>query len=835
MCSLVLGFWPRLATVSAAVAVLLPATVWGAAVESPAAIYDALRAPTLDGRSVAVEGLLFREDAIELRLESGRLHLFEAVDGRTYGGVFLGEGELALRPATEGERALLALRDGDPRLEVLRDRFDVAVLLWSAATTPQRLGAATDLAVGQPDERARRAAETRLRDARTSTLPLHPELRVSRAAANDEGHGRGVLLAYLSGGRRGKVVVATDPLGVLDAEEVALVVEEGIHAGYWYSSHYRDEVESGRAAGCRKKLLVDVEHYVLDTGVRGVDLEGNAEVTFTSQVPSLRLLPFDLLPTLRVASATLADGAELRVVQGGEREGGAAILLPRALARGERLKVRLGYAGKGVLHDDGVGTYRVEARTNWYPSLGGFQDRATYDLHFRVPKDSTVIAVGKLVETTTAAGETRSSWRVDRPVSVAGFNYGKFVRTAQLEPRTGIEIEVYASAGTPNVIAELNQILGAAQGAASTPQQVELANSDSPIYLPTYTGPGQVGISKDSLTRAALADATNSVQVFTALFGPLPFDRLAITQQAQWTFGQAWPTLVFLPYLSALSGVTRMELGLGDAAAFVEQVGIHEVAHQWWGHGVGWASYRDQWLSEGFAELSTALLLELQGGPREYDKFFEARRRLLLGGARGVKAVEAAPISAGFRAETARSPGAYQALVYGKGAFVLHMPRALMREQGAPQPDQRFLALLRDFATTFAGRDATTEDFEAVVARHMVPALDAAGNGSPKWFFDQWVRGTALPRYQVDVKIEKAKDGGKDRYRLVGTMRQSEVPDDFVALVPVYVDLGGGELAQFGRSPFRGNMERTLDVTLELPRKPRRVVLAARHEVLARD
>ena len=33
----------------------------------------------------------------------------------------------------------------------------------------------------------------------------------------------------------------------------------------------------------------------------------------------------------------------------------------------------------------------------------------------------------------------------------------------------------------------------------------------------------------------------------------------------------------------------------------------HETAHQWWGHIVLWRSYRDQWLSEGFAEYSGLL------------------------------------------------------------------------------------------------------------------------------------------------------------------------------------------------------------------------------------
>jgi aminopeptidase N len=32
----------------------------------------------------------------------------------------------------------------------------------------------------------------------------------------------------------------------------------------------------------------------------------------------------------------------------------------------------------------------------------------------------------------------------------------------------------------------------------------------------------------------------------------------------------------------------------------------HEVAHQWWGQEVGFDSYRDQWMSEGFANFSVA-------------------------------------------------------------------------------------------------------------------------------------------------------------------------------------------------------------------------------------
>ncbi len=46
---------------------------------------------------------------------------------------------------------------------------------------------------------------------------------------------------------------------------------------------------------------------------------------------------------------------------------------------------------------------------------------------------------------------------------------------------------------------------------------------------------------------------------------------------------------------------------------FVDEVTAHEVSHQWWGHEVGWSSYHDQWLSEGFAIFSAGLFLQFTG------------------------------------------------------------------------------------------------------------------------------------------------------------------------------------------------------------------------------
>ena len=49
--------------------------------------------------------------------------------------------------------------------------------------------------------------------------------------------------------------------------------------------------------------------------------------------------------------------------------------------------------------------------------------------------------------------------------------------------------------------------------------------------------------------------------------------------------------------------------------------------------------------------------------------------------------------------------------------------------------------------------------------------------------------------------IEKA---GQGKYHLLGTVAQEGVSDSFMAIVPLYVDLGDGKYGLFGRAPCRG-------------------------------
>src|SRR5262249_58412455 len=95
------------------------------------------------------------------------------------------------------------------------------------------------------------------------------------------------------------------------------------------------------------------------------------------------------------------------------------------------------------------------------------------------------------------------------------------------------------------------------------------------------------------LTEKALVESKNSIRIYNLWFGEVPYGRIAITQQPQMNFGQSWPTLVYLPIISFFDSTQRWQLfGLDSGlTSFIQEVTPHEVAHQWWGHVVGWATY----------------------------------------------------------------------------------------------------------------------------------------------------------------------------------------------------------------------------------------------------
>jgi hypothetical protein len=519
-------------------------------------------------------------------------------------------------------------------------------------------------------------------------------------------------------------------------------------------------------------------------------------------------------------------------IQEAEKEDSdAAVVFPAAPEPGKPVWLKVSYEGKDVLHAAGDGNFFVEARESWYPNLAVFSELSTYDLTFHCPKAYDVVAVGKPVDSRVEADQRISRWKADRPIRVAGFNYGKFRKLERADKDSGVKIEVFTNPGTPDIINEINSLLRANSG--QTGAGISEGPGSAISHEVAMPGLNSIHVDTESLADSALADGVNTARVGSIFFGPLQEQRVAITQQAQWSFGQSWPSLVFLPYMAALDGTTRREIGLKDAADFVELVGPHEVAHQWWGHLVGFQNYRDQWLSEGFAEFTASLVLERTGGVRRFHDFWEKSRKFIT--AKLPKSAlandQAGPITQGWRLETKRSPWAYQAMVYGKGSYVLHMLRVLMRDAGAGA-DANFIAMMKDFAASYAGKNPTTRDFQTVVERHMTPSMNGGGDGKMDWFFKEWVYGTEIPRYKEKLDISKTADG---QYHITGSVTQEGVSPEFRMLSHLYLEYDKGEMVHMGVLPMIGNSTRPVDVTMKLPKAPKKVRLNAFHDVLYRD
>ncbi|HZF40174.1 MAG TPA: M1 family aminopeptidase, partial [Blastocatellia bacterium] len=433
-------------------------------------------------------------------------------------------------------------------------------------------------------------------------------------------------------------------------------------------------------------------------------------------------------------------------------------------------------------------------------SVNSFNDRATFDLTFKVPKQYSLVSVGKMVKDWQEGDLAASQWVSDIPLAVAGFNYGRFKKKEVTDSDTKYQIEGYAVSEMPDGLRD--------------------------------TGIG--GMSPARLLDNSLVEATNSIRVFTHYFGPLPYGRIAITQQPEAFFGQAWPTLVFLPVMSYLDSTQRWML-MGSVnrnlTEFVDEVNAHEVSHQWWGHVVGWSSYHDQWLSEGFAFFSAGLYLKAtEQKPDKYLNYWKHAQELLLEKNEfGLRPNDVAPLWMGYRSAFHKQPRAPQALIYRKGGYALHMLHQMMYD---PQnEDKAFIAMMQDFIKTHHNSNASTEAFKGIVEKHMLPKMDLTGDKKMDWFFLQWVYGTEIPRYRLDYTLTPEADG---KCLLTFKITQSDVSQGFRMLVPIYLDFDGARLMRLGEVKMFGSSTSD-EIKVPLPRKPRRVLINANYDVLASE
>jgi len=772
------------------------------------AVHQQLRGLLPGGEVITVKNLELKRDAATFTFHNGSFAFYGQVNGKVTGAVFRGEGHLHITPPTAEERHNLSILN---QTEEFDEDFDQVVLRFTDSTADELHKAATG--AGQPDNDYIKAAQEM-----QSFMRRHSEGSVAEDSIMsyyEKFYGNldlrllqdvlspapgGYFMAAIHGHVNPHLFFIFDPQGVDEVapEEVALVNWSSMQdtATYLLAFHRAPEYADGTASGNEHNAAYTILGEDLDVGIeKSGFLTNTATVKVRAEQDGVAVIPLDLYPTLRVSQVESGKGEPLDWVQEKkEDDPELGVILPAPLKKGETTAFKVAYGGKEVVLSEGNGNYYPIAREDWYPNSGqGFGDYANYHMLFHVPKDLQLIATGTKMNESTEGKVTTTEWKTETPLPVVGFSLGDFeTKEAKIgNPLSGqLTVDALANNERPDVVVSLVQEIEA--------YHLSIGSLATTPMLANELSQGEV-----------------AAQIYTDYFGALPFSHIDLTQQWACNYGQSWPMLVYLPICGFFDQTEQYLLGLRPEDMYWKMVTPHEVAHQWWGHTVGFRGYRDQWMSEGFADESASIFLQItRPKPDDFLHFWQVERRMLTEkNAFGFRPIDVGPVTMGIRLV---SPNVgwdvYRNLVYPKGAFILHMIRMMM---WTPKDgDARFKATMHDFVNTYRLQAATTEDFKAIVEKHMSPGMDLEGNHSMDWFFREYVYGTDLPAYHFEGQATPNGDGWNVHFRLT----QSAVGANFVNTVPIYLELADGKVVRLGSVVIHGS--KTIEQTVPLPKLP---------------
>lgn len=770
--------------------------------------YQALRNAGLSGEAVSVNNLELKRDAGTFHLRSGTVCFVTPVNGKVTGAVFTGDGNFTLDPPYAGEKTSLKLLTKEDQFS---ENFSQMVVRFTDSTYDdvKKSGSASG---GGCDGGLLKDSQHTTRHKLKSNL----ESRLLGDVLSPEPGG--YFIAFIHGKKYdGQEYYEIDPHG--DRDQVNFVTYDESKFGKWASFTIAGEHKKGACGH-----PIQIEHQQLQTTLeKNGNIVGKAKTDFTSNLNGLRVVPLDLYRTLRVRSVRTDDGQALPFIQEDKNDDAEfAVILPKALSVGEKFTITTEYEGKEAVTNEGGGNYYLVpgARESWYPSNpnSSFGEYATYDMTFRIPKGMQIAATGMRVSDNTEGGQNITVWKSEAPQTVAGFSFGRFKMEEGKLEKPEYLVQSFANQESPDWVNSL-------QRAANGDDKPTLGSHGSTVALGTMSTTG--------LNKKALAEGELAVQLYSDYFGPSLFKHMQLTQQTACDFGQSWPELVWIPICYYFDTTVRHQLGMdwGDRG-YWKVVTPHEVAHQWWGHTVGFSSGRDQWMSEGFSDMSASLYLTMiERNPKKFLTFWNDERDLLLErNKEGFRAIDAGPLTMGYRTSNSRTGfDITRRLIYPKGAYVLHMVRMMMHDNRTG--DQHFKETMQDFVKTYSGKAATTEDFKAALEKHMSPEMDLEGNHRMDWFFNEYVYGTQLPTYKMDSSFDIGTDGD-----VVFNLKiaQSGVDEHFRMLVPIYLELADGNVFFLARARLTGNTSVDQKIPLKgLKTKPRRAMVNYYDDVLA--
>lgn len=580
----------------------------------------------------------------------------------------------------------------------------------------------------------------------------------------------------------------------LSAEEINLVRTDGRGSEVWVSLDRPEDRDNEGRPGVPTHLVsldhIDLKANLTKYGRTGVvgdsqqrTLQGiySVDATFTGIAESTTALTLTLLPSATDVKAFSGDAAPLTVFRDhiGKRslnvdnkyfDDEFIVVLDKPLLRGEKRRVRFDYE---------LETANYAPGRAWYPTVpGAFEQKHTARLELTVRKKNELRSMGRMEKRTESGDAETSIWIVDRPAKMVTF---------------------------------------------STATRFEEVRVTAPAIPPVTSFGPDIQFRNTARLRNVAADVANSMQYFQQLLGSsVPGEQFYVTSISA-GHGQAFDGFLHMTdwtYSSEHPGASEL-------------FRAHEVAHSWWGHKVGWKTYRDQWLSESLAEYTAMMFVNdhVKGGKGFFDEILRAYEGIVKGNLAGgfskfsrpylierssTERNRVGPIGHGFRASTNDISSGYVIQAYHKGPLVVHMLRMLLGLRSGT--DDVFMKTLRDFAREYDGKAASTEDFRRVLERN-------AGGSDFSWFFDAWIYRAEIPTYTWSYNVKP--DG--DAFLLTIDLERRDVGEGFATAIPIRVEFDGGKLGYV----FVFNKTAKETITRKLALKPKNVVFAPESSLLA--
>jgi hypothetical protein len=482
-------------------------------------------------------------------------------------------------------------------------------------------------------------------------------------------------------------------------------------------------------------------------------MDGRTRVKLRVTAHSLGVLTLRLAESLAVSSVVSEEFGRLLFLRV-RNQNALLVNLPTPVARDYPITLTIAYSGRlprQRIQEESLDVQRssqpddvqlipsepkwlLSNRTYWYPQ-GQVTDYATARMRITVPVEYAVVGSGVLaLDSPTVAGVAPTDVKAGPRASFT-FNAPQPVRYLSIvvSKMTRVDSATVALDIIPPPSAALDL-----RGASTLAQQ--LSQVAKALAIPPVGARNTVRLIVEANKRQvdrgrdAVETAADIMRLYAGLIGDVPYDSITVAMLEDDLPGGHAPG--YFTMINTPPPITPFNWRNDPAAfqGFPEFFMAHEMAHQWFGQAVGWKNYHEQWLSEGFAQYFAALYARERRGEGTFRDILRQFRRW------AIEDSDQGPVYLGYRlGHIKNETRVFRALVYNKGAAVLHMLRGLVG-------DKQFFAGLRRFYAQNRFKKAGTDDLRK--------AMEAESGRNLERFFERWIYDSNIPRLRFSSAVE---------------------------------------------------------------------------------